>query len=196
MAQNLETAQADTHHHITYRSWRQTDGTYPFLPWVTCIPHNLPFFPSVLIIWSQVQLFCLRQFLCHWMRIAKQQASLNPLLQPGLRVSASHRFKHQGTEDNSIFWPTWTSRGERLEHWLTSPHWHSCFWSPGFYQVPFFFFSLILKVWGRVGWYEGQISHCFCRQFQTKVLETWTRISYKWEIKCPQRTTFKTYEKS
>lgn len=59
----------------------------------------------------------------------------------------------------------------------------------------FFFFPPILKVFGRVGWYEGQISHCFW-QFQTKVLETWTRVSYKWEIKCPQRSTFKIYEKS
>lgn len=140
MAQNLETAQADTHHHITYRSWRQTDGTYSFLPWVTCIPHNLPFFPSVLIIWSQVQLFCLRQFLCHWMRIAKQQASLNPLLQPGLRVSASHRFKHQGTEDNSIFWPTWTSRGERLALVAFSPLTFMLFGHQDFTRFLFFFF--------------------------------------------------------
>lgn len=71
------------------------------------------------------------------------------LLQPRLRVPASHRFKHQGSEDSSIFWSTWTSRRERLEHRLPSSHRHAP-WLAGwhdlghqdFTRINFFYFLL------------------------------------------------------
>lgn len=56
--------------------------------------------------------------------------------------------------------------------------------------------SVILRVWGGVGWYEALFPQCVCRQFQPKLLETRTKTSYKWGVKFSQQNTSKVYDES